>query len=830
MVAATVVCALAVASALATHNPIDTDGHTTLQQIITGVDADGNAATSYQTLSAADVAENYVLRDGATEANPKIPSAEPGREARRTSLAYFGQMTDFQFADEESPARVEFLDEFASPAHRPYEAFIPFATDASVRQMNRFAPASPVPQGNGTASPMDFVLITGDQADNQQRNETAWVRDVLEGNGPINFNSGATDPNTYLAPGFDSSAGCAALLAQEGAEAGATSPQAAAAAAAAEAARYTGVQDASDYPPAGAGDPQRYWDPNDPKGFFAEEGWPKYPGLLDRANQVAMTPEGLEVPFYLANGNHDVLVQGNEDANQAFERIATSCEKVLATPLAPDQSSLENFFANPSALMLVPPDPRRQFVSKPQLKQIYGATKSGDDDHGFAYVAKKEADASNNSASYYAWDPPEVPGFRFISLDTNSEGGVLGPFGPQPTGSSDGNLDDPQFKWLKDELDAAQAAGKLIVVFGHHPIRSLDSAIPDEAAARCTGSDPHGHDGNPGCDLDSRNSQPLHLGDPAEAKALGQSAKTVAELFGEYPNLVTYVPGHTHENRVIAYPKKDSGVFWEINTSAVIDHPQESRLVEVFDNADGTLSIFGTVLSHSSPSTPPPSGTNAGGFSGPQLASIGREIAFNDPQLGQSATAGSDNPPTGLARDRNVELLARDARIAPLPAPGEPTPAALRCAGKDATIIGTTGNDVIEGTDGADVIVTGPGKDKVKAGGGKDLVCGGDDRDKLTGGGAKDLLKGSQGNDRLDGGGGNDRPTGGPGNDRVDGGPGRDRLSGGKDDDRLDGGPGVDGLAGGSGSDRCRAERKDRFREGEPTTKGCENAPGRAGD
>ena len=28
---------------------------------------------------------------------------------------------------------------------------------------------------------MDFALMTGDQADNAQRNETVWVRELLEG-------------------------------------------------------------------------------------------------------------------------------------------------------------------------------------------------------------------------------------------------------------------------------------------------------------------------------------------------------------------------------------------------------------------------------------------------------------------------------------------------------------------------------------------------------------------------------------------------------------------------------------------------------------------------
>ena len=825
-VAATAVALFAGGVAIATHNPIDTEGHTTLQQVVAGVDADGDPATEYQTLRAADVARDYLVRDGSAEEDSKIPDAQPGRETRRQSLAYFGQMTDFQFADEESPARVEFLDapfgqDGPASAWRPAEAFIPFVTDASVRQMNRFSPASPVPQGDGTGNQMDFVLITGDQADNSQRNETEWVRDVLEGGTSLNFNSGLTDAAAYTAPGFDTSPSCAAFIAQKGGTAQAAE----------EGKRYTGVQDYDDYPaavlPEDVGFPGSgpiFYDPDDPRGPWAEEGWPTYPGLMDRAQQLAIVPEGLDAPFYMANGNHDVLVQGNEDATQPIERVATGCTKVIATAIDPGTAGeFGDLFNAATISMLVPPDPQRQFVSKPQIKQIYGETTAGDDDHGFALVDPEEKQASNDSASYYAWDPPETPGFRFISIDTNSEGGVLGPFGPQPTGSSDGNVDDPQFKWLKAELDAAQAAGKLIVVFGHHPIRSMDSTIPDEAAAQCTGPDPHGHDVNPGCDLDRRSSEPVHLGDPAEARSLGSNAKTVAELFAEYPNLVSYVPGHTHENRVIAYPKERQSIFWEINTSAVIDHPQQSRLIEVFDNRDGTLSIFGTILNHASPATPPPNGTAGESFDGSQLASVGREFAYNDPQMGERATSSgyADDvpPPTGFEKDQNVELLVRDVRLAPAGKKSR----ALRCKGKQATLVGTTDDDSIRGTNRNDVIVTGPGKDTVRAGGGRDVVCGGEGDDKLKGGSGRDLVKGGLGKDRVSSQSGKDRTGGGRGNDRIKAGGGRDRVTGGKGKDDLNGGGGADRVSGGGGRDRCAAER----RRGPGSTKGCERIVGR---
>src|SRR5215212_8405708 len=117
-------------TAWATHLFSDTAGHSTLEQVVTGSDPD--AAYSNLHTEAGD--PNHVVRDGAE--NPLLPNALPGREDRRQSLAYFGQLSDFQLADEESPARVEFLDGEPSgvgaAAWRPQEALHPFIIDASI--------------------------------------------------------------------------------------------------------------------------------------------------------------------------------------------------------------------------------------------------------------------------------------------------------------------------------------------------------------------------------------------------------------------------------------------------------------------------------------------------------------------------------------------------------------------------------------------------------------------------------------------------------------------------------------------------------------------------
>jgi Ca2+-binding RTX toxin-like protein len=128
-------------------------------------------------------------------------------------------------------------------------------------------------------------------------------------------------------------------------------------------------------------------------------------------------------------------------------------------------------------------------------------------------------------------------------------------------------------------------------------------------------------------------------------------------------------------------------------------------------------------------------------------------------------------------------------------AAGAETGTSPMCDGKRATIVGTAGDDVIDGTEKSDVIWAGPGDDTVYAGLGNDIVCGGP---------GDDLIHGGRGNDWLEGGGGTDRVFGDLGDDHVGGGGGnRDEVSGGLGIDTVNGGAGNEDLVRGDyGYDR----------------------------
>jgi 3',5'-cyclic AMP phosphodiesterase CpdA len=106
------------------------------------------------------------------------PAARAGR-----TLATLAVLTDVHVRDEESPARVPFLDRLGgafSSTFRPQDALSSQVLDAAVRAIDAQRP--------------DAVLVTGDLIDNAQANELALASTVLDG--------GVARPDSG-APGYD---------------------------------------------------------------------------------------------------------------------------------------------------------------------------------------------------------------------------------------------------------------------------------------------------------------------------------------------------------------------------------------------------------------------------------------------------------------------------------------------------------------------------------------------------------------------------------------------------------------------------------------------------
>ena len=379
---------------------------------------------------------------------------------------------------------------------------------------------------------------------------------------------------------------------------------------------YSGLQDYGDYPGAPADRYDGFWDPSQapPDATSPFAAFPRWPGLLDRAQQP-FAVDGLKVPYFVARGNHDGEIQGNIAATFGLARaLITGCQKIFPNAQFDPQSvaglteeQLIDKFKDPAfqqqllaGLKPVPPDPDRRFVSAGAYRDAFnGAPKKG----GYDYVSIAETKASDGAASYYAWNPKH--GFRFISLDTVGRG--RGP-GRQPRQPG-------QYKWLARELDRNSSVelrgrklvrdrdpNRLIVLYGHHPLDTLNNKSTDEGAGKCASATDE-----PGCDRDPRKSTPLHLG------LTGKN--NIRDLLWSYPNVIAYVNGHRHANRITPYPRRrrKSG-FWEVNTASHTDWPQQARLIDIEDNRDGTLSLFNTMVDSAAPIEPPAAGLLGAGL------------------------------------------------------------------------------------------------------------------------------------------------------------------------------------------------------------------------
>jgi hypothetical protein len=189
-------------------------------------------------------------------------------------------------------------------------------------------------------------------------------------------------------------------------------------------------------------------------------------------------------------------------------------------------------------------------------------------------------------------------------------------------------LDAAQAAWLEKQLEgvsgksydpkgkrtARNVEDRLVVLFSHHPLPYFDE-----------------------------DTRPPGNGEPPLDRA------AVLQLITRFPNVVAWLNGHTHKHRVTPHESEyEQGGFWEITTASLIDYPQQSRVVELLDNGDGTLSIAATLVDHSDAESVVHEGTH----SPASMAALSLELVLNRPGLDHAEVVGS-------AGDQNVDLVLR---------------------------------------------------------------------------------------------------------------------------------------------------------------------------
>jgi metallophosphoesterase (TIGR03767 family) len=325
-----------------------------------------------------------------------------------------------------------------------------------------------------------------------------------------------------------------------------------------------------------------FWKPDGPKDgdvFRRDLGFPAASGLLDRAMR-SFEASGLRKPWLGCHGNHEEVCQGMGIVTPALAKAMIGTRKPMDLPQGLDRDkAVETFVERPEFFMTgecmdVTPDRARRPISRAEFVESMHLPSDG--------------------VAYYVHDTPAI---RFITLDTVCA-----------AGDADGSIDAPQLNWLERKLEEAHSsfrsrdgstvrtrhADRLIVILSHHGLDTLT---------------------NPRAD---------------------QMSEALLALLRRFPNVVLWLNGHIHANRITprADPTGAHG-FWEVTTSSLADWPCQARLVELFDAGEGLLGIACTMVDHQ----------------GSDLAVLHRELAANVP------FNGFDSWREGSPEDRNAILL-----------------------------------------------------------------------------------------------------------------------------------------------------------------------------
>lgn len=283
------------------------------------------------------------------------------------------------------------------------------------------------------------------------------------------------------------------------------------------------------------------------------------------------------ISWYQAIGNHDQFWMGlklvDDYLRQAYvgEDIIAMADETLdsGNSKSPDfymgaidgdtiygdimgVGPVEDFYEAPKVSAADPN--RRSLDIKEWMSEFYDTT-SDPIGHGFS---KKSLE--NGFASYSFEPKSDIPVKVIVLDDTQSEDL------PVDIGYAQGFLDEERYKWLINELNQGQKEDKLMIIAAHIPI----GVEADEG---------------PGSFMSWSSNAYI-------------SEKDLISKLHEYPNLVLWIAGHRHTNKVTAFTSPDSNRpelgFWEVETTSLTSFPQQFRTFDIVRNSDNTISIITT--------------------------------------------------------------------------------------------------------------------------------------------------------------------------------------------------------------------------------------------
>lgn len=300
------------------------------------------------------------------------------------------------------------------------------------------------------------------------------------------------------------------------------------------------------------------------------------------------------IPWYQAIGNHDHFWMGSIPPDAGDLRRTFISNEVVAMPNTLYRASAIYDKTPPLYYMGVlagstptgaiikagkvgdpgftsPPiiaaDSNRRSLTKAQWRQEFFNTSSSPVGHGFNLVDPSQDD----DFACYSFVPKSTIPIKVIMLDNTQR---------EDDGDASihgrGFLDGARWTWLKNELEAGDAAKQLMIIASHVPI----GVYPHKNFLG--GKDTY-------MDWFDNSANPTSMQNAVDLAGL------IAEL-SSHPNLILWMAGHRHYNIVKAFLTDNAAApergFWHVETSSLRDFPQQMRLFEINLNSDYTISIM----------------------------------------------------------------------------------------------------------------------------------------------------------------------------------------------------------------------------------------------
>ncbi len=327
-------------------------------------------------------------------------------------------------------------------------------------------------------------------------------------------------------------------------------------------------------------------------------GFPTIDNLFD-AVRAPFYASGLRYPWLAVHGNHDALLQGTVAPTVELRSFSVKGEKIFEIADALALKALTEVSevgpaSYPNADLVpkiqVSPDQSRDFVFEDSWNQNFYRE---DEDNGIS------ASMLGSPRRYWRKDFSAV---TILALDTVN-----------PHGGWQGSIDLEQFEWLQNELSTLR--NRYVVISSHHPLQDLFN----------------------GYTLTSRRV----MRDEIERFLISQ------------PQVIAWICGHTHRNKLTYFGPDNMHGFWQIETSSLIDWPQQGRIIEIFTDQMEQLWIASTTFNHYGSILPDPDRIKLDEVN--ELSGLSRLLALNDWQRRGGAFSIENNE--GEAFDQNAIVV-----------------------------------------------------------------------------------------------------------------------------------------------------------------------------